>query len=92
MTRAGKGSWHDLVVQDHVEDLGIIPGPDYALSELVDIVSRAEIRATDDTKRRWRNVSASAGISAPFLEQGLRRCNSIDKVVASPSGSSARAL
>jgi len=56
MTRAGKGSWHDLVVQDHMEDPGIIPDPDFvrqnALSELMDIVSRAEIRATVDAKRR----------------------------------------
>ena len=42
----------DLVVQDHEEDPGIVPGPDFAYQnalseELMDIVSRAEIRAAE---------------------------------------------
>ena len=43
----------DLVVQDHEEDPGIVPSSDFALQnalseELMNIVSRAEMRAAHD--------------------------------------------
>ncbi|WP_429810042.1 hypothetical protein [Ensifer sp. B1-9] len=47
----------DLVVQDHEEDPGIVPSPDFAYQnalseELMDIVSRAEVRAADDAETK----------------------------------------
>ncbi len=47
----------DLVVQDHEEDPGVVPSPDFAYQnalskELMDIVSRAEIRATDGAEKK----------------------------------------
>jgi len=47
----------DLVVQDHEEDPGVVPSPDFAYQnalseELMDIVSRAEIRAADDAETK----------------------------------------
>ncbi|MCK3779490.1 hypothetical protein MZK49_22600 [Ensifer sesbaniae] len=52
----------DLVVQDHEEDPGVVPSPDFAYQnalskELMDIVSRAEIRATDGAESEIKKPS-----------------------------------